>query len=245
MLRHDDHPLSTKSLSDGADAERLALESKHAKRVARVLRAQLREILPQNVSPDIAAHAVTRLQMLRKPLHSALYAMLLEGTRLGTDHGRGQVDALLGVSTKTLDDASWDLVNEDARMWASMYAGQLVDGITATSTTLLQGALSDYISGTITYRDLIAHLAPTFGSRRAETISQTEITRAFAEGNRAAWQRTGVIQWWSWQTANDERTCPYCSPKQGEVYPMAAEMPPAHPRCRCWTAPSVDGPDNG
>jgi SPP1 gp7 family putative phage head morphogenesis protein len=146
------------------------------------------------------------------------------------------------TDTAVLSATDWTLINEDARAWASQYAGQLVQGITRTSATILQGALSDYIGGTLAYRDLLALLAPTFGSTRATTISQTEITRAFSEGNRQSWQRTGVIEWWSWQTASDERVCPICDGLDGEVFPMDAPMPPGHVKCRCWTSPEPDGP---
>jgi SPP1 gp7 family putative phage head morphogenesis protein len=215
-----------------------------------VLRAQLRQILPKGTTPATAHEAPARLAAGRRGLHDALYAMLLEGARLGAGYGRGQVEALLGVATKADGDPpslaiqliDWDLVNEDARAWASQYAGTLVDGLTQTSLTVLQGGLADFIEGKLTYRDLIAHLAPTFGSQRANTVAVTEITRAFSAGSRAAWQRTGVVQFFTWETTNDERTCPYCQPRQGVVYPLNAEMPPAHVRCRCWTAPSVDGP---
>jgi SPP1 gp7 family putative phage head morphogenesis protein len=134
---------------------------------------------------------------------------------------------------------AWTLINDDARAWASQYAGVLVQGITTTSATVLQGALADYISGALTYQELIDLLAPTFGAQRAELISTTEITRAFSEGNREAWARLGVITQWTWETVADERVCDRCGSLDGSVFGLNDPMPPAHGRCRCFTAPFV------
>ena len=138
----------------------------------------------------------------------------------------------------------WTLINEDARQWASRYAGELVQGITTTSATLVQGALADYIAGKLTYQQLIDLLAPVFTDRqRADLIATTEITRAFSEGSRLAWLRTGVIQYWSWQTVADERVCQACGSLDGQVFTMSEPMPPGHARCRCFVSPEPDGPN--
>ena len=84
----------------------------------------------------------------------------------------------------------------------------------------------------------------TFSEDRARMIAVTEVTRAFAEGNMAAWRESGVIERRRWNTNNDELVCPICGPRHNMVVDMGASFdgidnPPAHPRCRCWVTPVV------
>ncbi len=94
----DQTEIKLTGLSDGADAERLVLEARHARKLTRILRAQLRTILPRTTTPDNTHGVVARLHAAEKPLRDALYAMLLEGALLGADHGRQQVERLQGTS---------------------------------------------------------------------------------------------------------------------------------------------------
>ena len=96
-----------------------------------------------------------------------------------------------------------------------------------------------------------------FSSRRAEVIAATEITRAISSAEIAA--RTdrarldpakrsapppdapiliddGLVA--IWQTLEDERVCPICSPFNGRKADQWADQfpngPPGHPNCRCF-----------
>ena len=87
-----------------------------------------------------------------------------------------------------------------------------------------------------------------FDKKRAKLIATTEVTRLYAYGNYAMWKEKGYIKSWRWNTANDERVCEICGPREGQIYPLEYLAPgstsdvqiPAHPRCRCWATPIVD-----
>jgi hypothetical protein len=57
-----------------------------------------------------------------------------------------------------------------------------------------------------------------------------------------------VIEYREWRTNADELVCPVCGPLAGQVIGLdeafegGIDGPPAHPRCRCWVVPSLDGP---
>jgi SPP1 gp7 family putative phage head morphogenesis protein len=146
---------------------------------------------------------------------------------------------------------NWDLANDDAARWSLEYAAELVRGIEQTTQARLQREISNWIENGETLPDLQRRLAPMFGETRAELIAATEVTRAFAEGNQAAWRESGVVQRHRWNTANDELVCLICGPLNGEVTEIGKPFPntniiapPAHPRCRCWLTPVVEIPDD-
>jgi SPP1 gp7 family putative phage head morphogenesis protein len=88
--------------------------------------------------------------------------------------------------------------------------------------------------------DLISRVERVWGGPRADVAAITEVTRLYAEGNRAAWAASGVVKALQWKTSQDERVCPVCGPLADTELAMDAEdVPPAHPRCRCWIVPVV------
>jgi SPP1 gp7 family putative phage head morphogenesis protein len=190
-----------------------------------------------------------RLDGTIQGMRDTLYAMLRDGAQLGADYGRQQIDEVLGTATKTTDDGSaaislvdWDLVNTDAADWARAHAGDLVGQLNETTATALRAALGEYITNGLTFRDLLGELEPLFGADRARRIAVTETTRAYAQGNIAAWKRSGVITMMEWHTANDERVCPVCAPLEGQQFPVdGGQAPPAHVSCRCWLVPVLQG----
>ena len=145
--------------------------------------------------------------------------------------------ALAGVWQAQLElgsvDVDWGLVNRDALVWARDYAGELVRGLNATTRDALRREIAAWIESGEPLDVLARRLEPMFGELRGRVIAETEVTRAFAEGQYQAFQRAGVARW-TWHTANDERVCHVCQPRDGVTYPMDAERPPAHVRCRCW-----------
>lgn len=145
--------------------------------------------------------------------------------------------ALSGVAQAQMElggiVVDWGLVNRDALTWARDYAGELVRGLNATTRDVLRQEIAAWIESGEPLDVLARRLAPMFGELRGRVIAETEVTRAFAEGQHQAFQRAGVERW-TWHTANDERVCDVCQPRDGVTYPMDAERPPAHVRCRCW-----------
>jgi SPP1 gp7 family putative phage head morphogenesis protein len=161
--------------------------------------------------------------------------LLLEVYFSGIDGG---VDAL-DPGMRVLVD--FDHINTDALDFARRYRYDLIKGITETTRRQTQQAISNWIQSGAPLDALEAVLQKTFGPVRANMIAVTEVTRVFAEGNAAAWDSTGLVNKFQWNTAQDEKVCPICSPRAGELYDLndAANRPPVHIGDRCWMTPVV------
>ena len=139
----------------------------------------------------------------------------------------------------------WGLVNSAAVRWAQGYAYGLVSEINGTTRSFLQETVGGWLESGAPLSDLADLLDPMFGQVRSELIAATEVTRAFHEGNVAAWEQSGVVQRERWETANDELVCEVCGPLDGEEVELGGSFPggvtpPAHPGCRCGTRPVVE-----
>lgn len=151
---------------------------------------------------------------------------------------------------KQITGPDWDLANEDAAQWARTHVGELVTKIDETTRATIRREVAEFTRNKESITDLARRLenVPAFGEERARMIAVTEVTRAYAEGNQAAWRESGVVEGKEWLTSVDERVCPICGPMHGMIVPLNSEFsgpggsfygPPAHPRCRCDTAPVV------
>jgi hypothetical protein len=134
----------------------------------------------------------------------------------------------------------WGLINEAAAAWASQYSFELVTGITETTRRTLQKQIAAFFTDERSLTDLRKTLEKLFGPVRAAMIAETEVTRAASAAESAyadELRKLGLEVTFEWQTVNDEivRRCPVCWPRhetlQGDGW---TELPPAHPRCRCW-----------
>lgn len=151
--------------------------------------------------------------------------------------------ALAGVAQAQMElgsvDVDWGLVNRDAVAWARGYAGELIRGLNTTTRDALRQEIARWVESGEPLDALARRLQPTFGEMRGRVIAETEVTRAFAQGQIAAFGRVGVTRW-RWNTAADERVCDVCQPRDGLVYEVGkGEEPPAHVRCRCWVSAEV------
>jgi hypothetical protein len=151
--------------------------------------------------------------------------------------------ALAGAETATRIlpvGVEWGLVAQDAAEWAGRYSYDLVRGLNDTTRATLRTKVRSWIDTPgLTVGDLRRELRPLFGETRAQSISVTETTRAFAEGERAVANRVraeGLDLTAIWNTAGDDRVCPICGPNDRKPQDKweGVEWPPAHPRCRCW-----------
>ena len=135
----------------------------------------------------------------------------------------------------------FDRVNTDALNFAKTYRYTLIKGITDTTRRQVQTAVSDWIQSGAPLPALESVLERTFGAVRANMISVTEATRVYAEGNAAAWESTGLVDEFMWNTAQDERVCVVCSARSGQIYSLsdAGNRPPAHIGDRCYMTPVV------
>jgi SPP1 gp7 family putative phage head morphogenesis protein len=140
---------------------------------------------------------------------------------------------------------SFDAILQNVQDWAKSYTYDTVRGINATTRDKLQSAMSDWwASGEplSALEDVIADM-PEFGEGRADLIAMTETTRAYAEGQIAAWDGSGVVQGMRWMTT-DENACPICTDLDGAEDSLDGDFggdgpPPAHPGCRCALQPVV------
>jgi uncharacterized protein with gpF-like domain len=159
----------------------------------------------------------------------------------------------------------WEPFNQAAIDYLKAYRLGIVDGILETTRSQAVDAIDTWIRSGQRLESLIATLEPLFGAARAQRIGVTEVTRAFAAGNQAAWKLTGFVTEKRWMTAHDELVCPYCGSLAGEVVGIDNNFrvpldklpkkvrekleklgeqleyihPPAHVNCRCWIQPVV------
>lgn len=144
-------------------------------------------------------------------------------------------------------ELDWSLVNSEAAEWARRYAYTLVRAIDDVTRAALRQAVAAFIETPgMTLADVAAAL-PLAGPR-AELVAVTEVTRAYAEGQKLAGERMAaqfpdVAVRKRWFTNRDDRVCPICAPLHNQEVDrqakfssagIALELPPAHPRCRCW-----------
>jgi len=133
---------------------------------------------------------------------------------------------------------SWDVVNTAAISWAEQYTEDVVNQISQTSMTAFLNNYEEWVLSGDPISALIETLEPYYGEIRAEMVAITEVTRAYASGNIAAWQLTGMVTGFNVQTAEDDVVCPICEEERDRgVHELTDDPPPYHVRCRCWLTP--------
>lgn len=153
------------------------------------------------------------------------------------------------LSTPT-EFVKWGLTLEAVADWVDQYSFNLARGITSTTRDLVAGKIADWVTSGESINKLIKDLEPALGLWRAKAIATTEVTKAFAVSNIAAWNQSGVITRMRWNTTKTD-VCPICQSVDGLVVqingsgfnPDGAEgvqHPPAHVGCRCWLSPAYD-----
>ena len=252
------------AFEDGADKERAAMEREHAAAIDAAFSRLLKKILPagttpENITPDVA---VERYKANETILRDAIIEMLTDAALFGAEFGQHWADRATGARKAVTVGANWDLINQEVLQWVLGSTGNgsfgqgygdsvLLAQLFQTSEQSIRSAIGEWIQNGLPLRQLVQTLERTvFSSQRAEMIAVTEVTRAFAEGNRAAWRASGVITRMRWETAADELVCPTCAPLQNQLADLTAQFdgglfPPAHPRCRCWITPVVVGVNDG
>lgn len=186
---------------------------------------------------------------------SALTPALERGAAIGVDEAQ-HVDTfkLAKVDIQTAGQGgaaalgiNWDLVNTQARDWASAYSAQLVRRIADVTRARIQAAVTSFIDTSEDIPDLARRIRKIIDDpRRALLIAQTESTRSFAEGNTLAWTAQG-IQGRKWFNVEDSLVCPICRHLGGQVAKLGQpfkgpdgqdiDNPPGHPGCRCYVQP--------
>ena len=235
---------------------RAALE----RRATRNLRESLRELQDTIVNgwaepldPNNEAMRIHELFLRDQRLRDAVSRAVQDAADLGVSVA---IDTLGNVGF----GMDYTLVNTAAREWAERYTDDILAQMANTTQRGVGQAIGRWVNNGEPLESLIDDLTPMFGRQRAESIAATEVTRAFAEGNRITYQESGVVLRWEWRTAQDEIVCPICGTLNGkalglessndwrgylpdEIIRMAKKPingPPAHPNCRCWAVPVVE-----
>lgn len=244
---------------EGEMAERLRIERRAERQIAAGLASQQERVLASlpETPDDFPEWARNDLEqaLRRQPSEDELYDMLRRALVQSVDLGVSAAAAQMESIGMGFD---WTLANEEARAWANRYVGELITGIDETTRRRVQAEVEEWIVNGEPLDRLIEDLTPVFGGQRAELIASTEVTRAYAEANRQAYRQAGM-RYIRWNTAADEKVCPVCSSLDGQVVGIDArfddalpddvreqfrnlrfEVPPAHPRCRCWLTTWVE-----
>ena len=114
-----------------------------------------------------------------------------------------------------------------------------IKGITDTTYDRMGTILSGGAASGASVDDIASQLYAILGdSSRASMIATTELARATEAASFDRYGANGVTQW-EWILSPD--ACPYCQ-EQADANPhnMEDEKPPAHPWCRCASAPVAD-----
>lgn len=226
------------------------LDEKYADRLAEELAKLGRKVLPAGADPlEIGVDGmIGRAMDSRRALDDLLEKMMLEAAVLGAKEGNSSLSQLLGSTKAVISlNSAWDLANLTVEQWVRTQHWfsplSLTQGLSATEQNRIRMLVVDYVTNQrpqAWLRDRIVGDTGLYGRQRAETIARTEVTHAFARGNRAAWAGRGVEKV-SWRTRVDELVCPICGPLHLQEFDVDSDViPPAHARCRCWIVPAVD-----
>ena len=208
------------------EADRMAIERRLKRKIAAALR-EFREMAFDAIAAGREPDYRWLFNRLRSVLEPEVAAMLT-----------AEVMRQSGEIGIQFDPA---VINVDAVRWARQYSGQMVQGVTDTTRTLVGEAVATFAETPgMTTGDVQQLLEPAFGAERAQTIAVTETTRAYSEAAAETQQmlnQTGLPMNRIWHTSADERVCDICGPLDGlpeqdwsQQFPSG---PPAHPNCRC------------
>lgn len=207
-----------------------ALDKRSTRSIAGALNEWQAELFPDNA--DVAqVRAVANGLSAPQKVRDVLQRALIDASDLGVSVAIDQLGSI---------GFDYTLVHAQAREAAARYGYDLISRIEETTRRAMQESVARWVDNGEPLTSLVRDLEPLFGRKRAEMIAQTETTRAYQMGAEASYRESGVVDEMEWQTAADELVCPVCGPKQGQRMALgSSDVPPAHPRCRCWTAPVV------
>jgi hypothetical protein len=113
------------------------------------------------------------------------------------------------------------LSNKVVEAWARDYTDTVLQALQTTTEERVGDILADWLATPgATIGDLTEKLAPMFGRSRASRIAQTEITRAYGQGEAIAYEREGIGR------------------------PVILPVEDTHPGCYCWLVVKRAGNQN-
>lgn len=191
----------------------------HAAQGARIgMRFDSTNLFAQAAAKRSAAELVTRIT---QETRKAIRSMVVRGFADGTPPRElaRLIKPIIGLTEK------------QALAVAKLKSRLIAEGLSQTATA-----------------ERVASVASRYRRARALTIARTEVIRASADGQMAAWQEAvgkGLLAASSqkvWITTADDRLCRFCRPLDGTVATLGTKFrtalgrvdgPPLHPNCRC------------
>lgn len=109
-----------------------------------------------------------------------------------------------------------------------------------TIARMLVASINGQGMGDLAITDKVGRFIPA--RRRAEMLARTEVIRAHHYATIQEyknWAVEGVVVQAEFMTAGDDRVCPDCESKQGNIYTLdeVQNLIPVHPQCRCVAIP--------
>jgi SPP1 gp7 family putative phage head morphogenesis protein len=167
--------------------------------------------------------------------------------------------ALVGTS-------DFDILTERVQNYIKKRAFKFSFEMTEETNLLLQETLKEGIKlgeSIPQFRKRIDELFEAMEKYRSERIARSEVIRASNFAAKEAYQQSGVVEELEWLTTDDEMTCEWCGPLNGETIKIndnffnrgdkyrgddgnlmtidyeSVNYPPLHPNCRCTIIPVV------
>ena len=168
-----------------------------------------------------------------------------------------------------LDIDPFDISSEAASDFLDEYVPRLSGQIAETTLNRITDSLQSGVTDGLSNQEIADQIqdATGFSRSRAETIARTESATAYVEGERLAWETSGVVEGKEWLLAPNP--CEFCAAvaKEFNNQPIdvrenfanlgdtirgvnggtmsvnfrAISGPPLHPNCRCGLAPVIAG----
>ncbi len=203
--------------NEAEQAIRMGVERRATREMAASLEDWLRDAL-EGIS-EFEVHVLAqRLRERSMTFRDILQRALVASTDLGVNVAIDQFENVgLGMD--------WTLANAEARDWARRHTDDVLRSLNTTNDRVVGEAVARWIDNSEPLETLASDLTRYFGRSRAELIASTEVTRAFAEGNRVAYQESGVVEQVEIRTSEDERVCPVCGPLAGTRHPLDTGHP--------------------
>lgn len=132
-----------------------------------------------------------------------------------------------------------DAIEDAATGWSTSYVPRRLAQMEETTRKRLLRIVTAALAAEWTRVMLDTRIGRVFGRARMENIAITETTFAQVAGEqevaRQIRDRDGSLLFPVHQTANDDRVCMICGPRNQEQI-FDGRFPPLHSGCRCWVS---------
>lgn len=169
-----------------------------------------------------------------------------------------------------VDTAVFHMASKQVKRYLEKDGARFIAAVNDETSSRIRQTLSEGVDNGESIPKLRARIENVYEeatSYRAERIARTEVLRASNFATEEAYRQSGVVEAKEWLTAHDERVCPWCGPKDGEVIDLGSSFaekgdtivgtnengkrvrlniglmdvkaPPLHPNCRCTLIPVI------